>query len=414
MTSLAARKESVSELAVFTGRPAFWSPVHVGTPQCPDPEGFVARVREMLDTRWFTNDGPLVKDFERRVAEHAGVAHCVALCNGTTALELAFRALDLTGEVIVPSFTFVATAHALCWQGLTPVFCDIDRSTHNLDPAHVEELINERTSAILGVHVWGRPCYSDDLDRIAARHGLRLLFDAAHAFGCTHSGEPVGGRGDAEILSFHATKVLNTFEGGAVLTNEDEVAARLRMLRNFGFVDYDDVGALGINGKLPEVSAAMGLTGLQHFDDDVAANKRNYLRYRDALQSVAGVSLVAYDEGERNNYHYVVLELDPAVCPLSRDDLVRVLHTENVVARRYFHPGVHRMAPYRSLYPGMVLPETETVAERVVVLPTGQTIDDDAVATIAELIRLAVENAERLPRPLPPFLRRVSPQLTVA
>jgi dTDP-4-amino-4,6-dideoxygalactose transaminase len=411
MTSLVARKERVSELAVFTGRPAFSSPVHVGTPQCPDPGGFVARVRDILDARWFTNDGPFVKDFERRVAAHAGVAHCAAVCNGTTALELAFRALGLEGEVIVPSFTFVATAHALRWQGLTPVFCDVEQETHNLDPAHVAELITERTSAIIGVHVWGRPCYSDDLDRIAARHGLRLLFDAAHAFGCTHSGEPVGGRGDAEILSFHATKVINTFEGGAVLTNDDEVAARLRMLRNFGFVDYDDVAALGINGKLPEVSAAMGLTGLQHFDDVVAANERNYSRYRDALQSVAGVSLVAYNERERSNYHYVVLEVDPAVCPLSRDDLVRVLHAENVVARRYFYPGVHKMEPYRSLYPGMELPVTEAVAEQVVVLPTGQTIDDDGIATIAELIRLAVQNAERLPRPLPPFLRRVWPEL---
>ena len=245
MTSVAVSKESLGELAVFTGHPAFLSPLHVGMPQPVDVEGFVGRVRDILESRWFTNDGPYVKEFERRVAEKAHVEHCIAVCNGTIALELATSAAELTGEVIVPSFTFVATAHALRWRGLTPLFCDVDPTTHNLDLGHVEGLINERTSAIIGVHVWGRPAYSDHLDRLAERHGLRLFFDAAHAFGCSYAGQPVGGQGDAEILSFHATKVVNTFEGGAVLTNDDDLAARIRSLRNFGFVDYDDVMALG-------------------------------------------------------------------------------------------------------------------------------------------------------------------------
>jgi dTDP-4-amino-4,6-dideoxygalactose transaminase len=414
MTSVAAPKESVGELAVFTGHPAFSAPLHVGTPQRVDAEGFVARVRDILESRWFTNDGPYVKEFERRVADEAQVEHCIAVCNGTIALELAASAAELTGEVIVPSFTFVATAHALLWRGLTPVFCDVDPTTHNLDLRHVEGLINERTSAIIGVHVWGRPAYSDRLERLAERHGLRLFFDAAHAYGCSHAGQPVGRRGDAEILSFHATKVVNTFEGGAVLTNDDDLAARIRSLRNFGFVDYDDVTALGINGKLSEISAAMGLTSLDHFDETVAVNQRNYVHYRSELASITGVSVLAYDETERNNYQYVVLELDPADCLLSRDDLVRVLHAENVIARRYFYPGVHRMEPYRSLYAGLVLPATEAVADRVVVLPTGQTVDEAAVRTISKLIRLAVGNSDKLPRPLPPFRSPASPTIRVA
>jgi dTDP-4-amino-4,6-dideoxygalactose transaminase len=414
MTSVAAPKQSLSELAVFTGRPAFSSPLHVGSPQRVDVDGFVGRVRDILDSRWFTNDGPYVREFERRIAEEADVEHCIALCNGTIALELAARAAELTGEVIVPSFTFVATAHALLWHGLTPVFCDVDPKTHNLDLAHLEGLINERTSAIIGVHCWGRPAYSDHLERLAERHRLRLFFDAAHAMGCSYAGQPVGGRGDAEILSFHATKVVTTFEGGAVLTNNDDLAARIHLLRNFGFVDYDDVRALGINGKLPEISAAMGLATLDHFEETVAVNQRNYALYRTKLDPITGVSVLAYDEAERNNYHYVVLELDPAECPLSRDDLVRLLHAENVLARRYFYPGAHRSEPYRSLYPGLVLPATEAVAARVVVLPTGKTVDEAAVATISELIRLAVANAEKLPRPLPPFRTSASPTVTVA
>lgn len=414
MTSVAAPKESLGELAVFTGHPAFLSPLHVGTPPRVDVEGFVGRVRDILESRWFTNDGPYVKEFERRVAEDAHVEHCIAVCNGTIALELAATAAELTGEVIVPSFTFVATAHALLWCGLTPLFCDVDPNTHNLDLGHLEGLINERTSAIIGVHVWGRPAYSDHLERLAERHGLRLFFDAAHAFGCSYAGQPVGGRGDAEILSFHATKVVNTFEGGAVLTNDDDLAARIRSLRNFGFVDYDEVHALGINGKLSEVSAAMGLTSLDHFDETVALNQRNYVHYRNELDAITGVSVLAYDEAERNNYQYVVLELDPADCLLPRDDLVRVLHAENVIARRYFYPGVHRMEPYRSLYAGLVLPATEAVADRVVVLPTGETVDEAAVGTISNLIRLAVGNADKLPRPLPPFRSLASPTIRVA
>jgi dTDP-4-amino-4,6-dideoxygalactose transaminase len=409
MSAAAVRKRSVSELAVFTGRPAFSSPLHVGTPQRVDVDDFVGRVRDILDRRWLTNDGPYVQELERRVAERAEVGFCIAVCNGTIALELAVRAAELTGEVIVPSFTFVATAHALLWQGLTPVFCDIDPTTHNLDAAHVERLVNERTTAIVGVHLWGRPAYSARLEQLAARHGLRLFFDAAHAFGCSYEGRPVGGRGDAEILSFHATKVLSTSEGGAVLTNDAELAERIRLLRNFGFVDYDDVRGLGINGKLPEISAAMGLGSLDVLDDLVAVNRRNHALYSSELDCIPGVRVLSYDHAERNNYQYVVLELDPAGCPLARDDLVRVLQAENVIARRYFYPGAHRMEPYRSLHPGLALPATEAVADSVVVMPTGQTVDQEAIATIAELIRLAVGNAELLPRPLPPLRRPPSP-----
>ena len=333
----------------------------------------MARINDLLDRRWLTNNGPFVQEFEQRVADFLGVKHCIAMCNATVALEIAIRALGLHGEVIVPSFTFIATAHALQWQEITPVFCDVDPATHNLDPAKVEAMITPRTTGIIGVHVWGRPCAIEALSEIAQRRGLKLMFDAAHAFGCSYRGRMIGNFGEAEVFSFHATKFFNTFEGGAVVTNDDELAAKIRLMKNFGFAGYDNVIYVGTNGKMSEVSAAMGLTGLESLDEFIAANRRNYAAYRAGLQDMPGIQLIAYDEAERCNYQYVIVEVDEATAGISRDDLVRVLHAENVLARRYFYPGCHQMEPYRSYFPhaGLLLPETERLTQRVMSLPTG-------------------------------------------
>ena len=281
-------KSRVDQLAVFGGEPAFAEPVHVGRPNVGDRRAFLDRVGHVLESRWFTNGGRYVEELEERVADYVGVKHCVAVCNGTAALQIAARASGLTGEVLVPAFTFVATAHALLWQGLTPVFCDVERDTHNLDPAAAERLVSERTTAILAVHLWGRPCDVDALSSVADRHGLKLLFDAAHAFACSHDGRMIGGFGDAEVFSFHATKLLNAFEGGAVATNDDGLADTARLMRNFGFTDYDEVSSLGINGKMTEVAAVMGLSSLENLDDFIARNRANYLAYRDGLEALGG------------------------------------------------------------------------------------------------------------------------------
>ncbi len=202
------------------------------------------------------------------------------MCNGTIALEIAIRALELRGEVIVPSYTFIATAHALQWQEITPVFADIDPATQMLDPAAVRKMITPRTTGILGVHLWGRPAPVEALQAIADEHGLKVMYDASHGFACTHGGRPLGNFGECEVFSFHATKFFNTFEGGAVVTNNDELAAKMRLMRNFGFADYDKVIYPGTNGKLTEIAAAMGLTNLADVDRFVSANKRNYDHYR--------------------------------------------------------------------------------------------------------------------------------------
>jgi len=318
------------------------------------------------------------------------------MCNATVALEIAIRALELKGEVIVPSYTFVATAHAVQWQEITPVFCDVDPATHNLDPARAEAMFTPRTTGIIGVHVWGPPCAIEALSEIAQRRHLKLMFDAAHAFGCSHGGRMIGNFGQAEVFSFHATKFLNTFEGGAVVTNDDDLAAKIRLMKNFGFAGYDNVIYVGTNGKMSEISAAMGLTGLESLDDFIAANRRNYAAYRAGLQGLPGVRLIVYNEAERCNYQYVIIEVDEAAAGISRDDLMRVLHAENVLARRYFYPGCHQMEPYISYSPHarLLLPETECLARQVLALPTGTALIPEDVSQICQIIRLASANGQ--------------------
>ena len=386
-------------LAILGGRPAFDEPLHVGRPNIGDRDRLMKRIGEILDRRWLSNDGPMVREFEATLGEILGVRHVVAMCNGTVALEIAIRAAGLRDEVIVSPFTFVATAHALQWQQITPVFCDVDPLTHNLDPRRVEEAITDRTSGILGVHLWGRPAPVEELTRIAESRGLALLFDAAHAFGCSHRGRKIGAFGVAEVLSFHATKFVNAFEGGAITTDDDGFAETARLMRNHGFADYDEVSHVGTNGKMTEISAAMGLTSLESRDEFFAANRRNYEAYRAGLDGIDGVELIAYDDDELCNRQYVVIEIDDSA-GLSRDDLQRVLWAENVLARRYFFPGCHRMEPYRSFSPeaGAGLPETERLVRRVLALPTGTSIDSDLVAVITEIIRRAIADGPRLGR----------------
>ena len=384
--------ESRNDLAINGAPPAFNQPLHVGRPNIGSREAFMKLAGEMFDRRWLTNNGPLVQEFEQRVASYHGVKHCVAMCNGTIALEIAIRALNLAGEVIVPSYTFIATAHALSWQGITPVFADIDTHTHNLDPEAVRRMITPRTTGIIGVHLWGRAAPVEALQQIADEHGLELMFDAAHAFGCSHGGKMIGNFGACEVLSFHATKFFNTFEGGAVLTNDNALAEKMRLMRNFGFAGLDNVIHPGTNGKMIEIAAAMGLVNLDAIDSVVEANRNNHHTYRQQLDGLPGIRLLAFDETERNNYPYVVMEVGTE-CTVSRDRIIEALHAENILARKYFWPGCHNMKPYRELYPhaGLMLPNTQQVANRVVVLPTGTTMRKEMVETVVAVIRTIVE-----------------------
>ena len=388
------RDAALPPLAVLGAAPAFDEALHVGRPNLGDRSRFLDRLNDILDRRWLTNNGRYVIELESRIAALVGVRNCVLVANGTIGLELLIRALGLTGEVIVPAFTFVATAHALQWQEITPVFADIDPATHCLDPESVEAAITPRTTGIIGVHVWGRPCAVDELQALARRRGLKLLFDAAHAFGCSRGERMIGAFGEAEVYSFHATKIVNTFEGGAIVTDNDELAEKLRLMQNFGFRGYDRVIYLGTNGKMSEVAAAMGLTNLESLDELIEANRANYRAYAKHLAGLPGVRLFPYDERHRSNYQYLVT-LVGEDAPLTRDEIVAVLHAENVMARRYFHPGVHRMEPYRTRFPDAhrTLPRTEAVCRQVLVLPTGPALSEATIERLCGIVRSALENA---------------------
>lgn len=381
-----------ADLAINGAKPAFAEPVVVGYPNIGDRGRFFELMNEAFDRRWLSNNGPLVQRFEQAVAARLQVGHCVAVTNGTIALEVAARALGLSGEVIVPSFTFIATAHALRWVGLTPVFADIDPHTHNLDPEAVRRAITPRTSAVLGVHLWGRPAPVAALQALADEHGLKLLFDAAHAFDCSHQGRPIGTFGACEILSFHATKFFNSFEGGAVVTNDAALADKVRRMCNFGFVAPEDVQSDGTNGKMSEAAAAMGLVNLERVDQTVAVNRQSHELYRQALTDVPGVRLLAFDPAERCNYQYVVVEIDPSFA-VARDVVLAALRAENILARKYFWPGCHRQEPYRDQnidWPRL-LPRTEQLAQRVLVLPSGAAVDAAKVTLIRDVIRATAQ-----------------------
>jgi dTDP-4-amino-4,6-dideoxygalactose transaminase len=387
-------KKSIDDFAIFGGEPNFDQQLHVGRPNIGNKELLLKRIGEVVDRRWLTNAGPCVEEFEKRLRQLLGVGHCEAMCNATDGLQLAMRAMRMHGEVIVPAFTFIATAHAVQWLGFTPVFCDADPHTHTIDPARVEELITPRTTGIVGVHLWGQPCDVEALEAIANRHGLKLLFDAAHAFDCSWRGRMIGNFGGAEVFSFHATKFFNTFEGGAIATNDAELASRVQRMRNFGFAGLDQTDALGTNAKMSEASAAMGLTNLESLPEFLETNRRNYLAYRQGLDGISGIRMLEYDHSEKRNYQYIVLEIEESQTVLSRDALQNILWAERVLARRYFYPGCHRMEPYASTMPkvGSRLPVTERLAQRVLVLPTGTAVSTEQIETICGIVRLAISH----------------------
>lgn len=387
-------KTNIRDLAIFGGKATFENALHVGRPNIGNQLVFEERVKDIIERRWFSNGGRYVFEFEKAITDHIGVKNCIVVTNATVALEIAIRALELEGEVIVPSYTFIATVHALQWLGITPVFCDIDPHSYNIDPQKIEALITPRTRGIIGVHVYGRPCNTDALEAIANKHNLLLLYDAAHAFGCSYKGQMLGNFGKLEVFSFHATKFLNSLEGGAIVTNDDDLAIKIRRMTNFGFSNYDQVEYVGINGKMNEISAAMGLTNIEAIEDLVEVNRLNYFLYKKNLVGLNGIKIIEYDQSEKNNFQYLVIDVDSSITGIDRDQIVKILHAENVLARRYFYPGCHRLNPYRTMFPNakVNLGETERVTNRVICLPTGTGVRFDQIEQICQLIRFIVEH----------------------
>ena len=377
--------------ALLSGEPAFKQPLHVGRPNLPDRKVFDKYVDRIFDSRWLTNNGPLVREFQEKLEEFLQVKHCIPICNGTIALELAERALGFKNEVILPSFTFVATAHSLQWQQITPVFADISKTDVTIDPTSIKQMLTPYTSGIIGVHVYGHPCKYEEISKIANERNIKVLYDAAHSFGCEINGIPVANLGDASIFSFHATKFFNSFEGGAVTTNNDELAEQIRLMTNFGFAGSkkDEVDYLGTNGKMTEISAAMGLAMLESVESIRAKNKENYQIYKTAFSDIPGIDLIEPPISlTNNNWQYVIAKVNKNEFGMNRDTLITALEAENILARRYFYPGCHRMHPYREYFPNasILLPNTETIGEQVISFPTGQAIDYQKIHLISRCI----------------------------
>jgi dTDP-4-amino-4,6-dideoxygalactose transaminase len=389
-------KQVVSDLALFGGQPAFSEPLHVGRPNIGDRAMLHARIDAALDRRWLTNNGPLSEELEERIEAELGVSDAITVTNATVGLQIVARAAGLQGQIIVPSFSFIATAHAFEWIGLEPVFAEIEPERLTLDPAAVEPLIGPRTSAIVATHLWGRSADVEALASIAEAHDLTLLFDAAHAYGCARDGRMIGGFGQAEVFSFHATKFVNAFEGGVITTDDEDFAERCRLLRNFGFDHWDHTESGGTNGKMHEGSAAMGLTSLDAAADIVAVNHRNLHLYRDGLAGLQGIRLMPSDDRGKCNGQYVVLRIEPDQSPIHRDRLMALLNAENVLARRYFYPGCHLMSPYRDRPTVPSLPVTERVAAEALVLPTGTAAGPADIAAVCSLIRFGHAQAGQI------------------
>lgn len=393
-------KRSIAELASMGGSPVFSDALHVGQLHLPEWDDFERAFEQIFERRYFTNHGPLVREFDRKFAEHVGTKHAISVTNGTIALMVACKALKLRGEVIVPALTFPATAQALVWAGLVPVFCDVDPTTHNLTADLVEPLITQDTTAILGVHLWGRACDPDGLQELSRTHGLKLFYDACHGIGCTYKGRMVGQFGALAVFSFHATKALSAAEGGCLVTDDDDLADLIRTARNFHVSEsFADV-AVRINGKMTECQAAMALLSLERFPAIAEQNRLLYERYRERFGSIGGLSFVDHALGEESNYQYCVVEVESDELGFSRDKLVQVLRAENIMARRYFRPGLHRLEAIRKCYPQYVhqLPNTDRLTSRLVQLPLGASVNCRQVDQVCDLIEFCVQNAEAIDR----------------
>ena len=367
----------------------FSEPIYVTSPLLPPLEAVVARLTEVWSSRWITNNGGQHELLEASLRAYLGVPQLSLFNNGTIALFTAVRALDLHGEVITTPFTFPATPHALAWTGITPVFADVEPSRLTLDPAAVEEAITPRTTGILAVHVYGLPCDLDGLQQVATRHGLKLLYDGAHAFGTTVNGAGIGTFGDLTMFSFHATKLFHTAEGGALACDNLEMRERINRLKNFGIIDPETVSSIGLNGKMNEMQASLGLAVLECLAREIAARRSLLALYRRLLGSVAGIMMTAEIPGVESAYQYCAIRIDEQRFGCSRDAVHLELQKHNVISRKYFFPLCSDYSCYRHLPsadPGH-LPVARKAAQEVLCLPLYGTLSPAVVERICQIIR---------------------------
>ncbi|QDF67645.1 DegT/DnrJ/EryC1/StrS family aminotransferase [Shewanella sp. SNU WT4] len=361
--------------------------IPVTQPFLPELSEFIPLLEKIWDNRWLTNNGPFHQELEGKLCEYLGVEYVSLFNNATIALITALQAMRISGEVITTPYSFVATSHSIMWNGLAPVFVDIDPATFNIDPAKIEAAITPRTTAIMPVHCYSNPCDVEAIQKIADNYGLKVIYDAAHAFGVNYKGQSLLKWGDLSILSFHATKVFNTFEGGAIICPDAKTKQRIDCLKNFGISDELTVTAPGINGKMSEINAAFGLVQLKHIDKAMQQRQTIDECYRQALADVNGITLYQHDVHANSNFSYfpILVEAD---YPLSRDELYDKLKANNILSRRYFYPLISNMPMYRGLPSASMahLPLANALADKVLCLPIYSDLTDSALSMIIECI----------------------------
>jgi dTDP-4-amino-4,6-dideoxygalactose transaminase len=362
-------------------------PIYVTQPFLPPLEEFIPYLELIWESKQLTNGGPFHQEFEAKLAEFLGVGNLALFSNGTLALITALQTLRITGEVITTPFSFVATAHSLLWNGIKPVFVDIHPETFNLDPGKIEAAITPYTTAILPVHVYGKPCDIEKIQEIADTYGLKVIYDAAHAFGVNYKGESLLKYGDLSILSFHATKVFNTFEGGAIICPDAKTKKRIDELKNFGFSGEDNIVEPGINAKMNEVQAAFGLLQLKHINNAIARRCAIDTQYRDKLSSVTGIYYPPLPTDTIYNYAYFPILIEKEYL-LSRDELYEKLQKHGIFTRRYFYPLITKFSMYRGLPSAerSNLPSANKVADHVLCLPIYPDLEDEAITRIVSII----------------------------
>ena len=362
--------------------------ITVTSPLLPSLEEFTPLLKDIWSRKWLTNNGHYHQELEKALAEYLGVEYISLFTNGTLPLITALQAMRITGEVITTPYSFVATTHSIWWNGLTPVFVDVDPTTGNLDPQKIEEAITPKTTAIMPVHVYGNPCDIEAIQEIADRYGLAVIYDAAHAFNVKVNGRTILDAGDMNTLSFHATKTYNTVEGGALICHDARTKKRIDYLKNFGFAGETTVVAPGINSKMDEIRSAYGLCNLKHIDDAIAARKKVAKKYRAALAGVPGISMFKERDHVTYNYSYFPIFVNEKEYGISRDALYAKMKEHNVLGRRYFYPLISSFAIYRGL-PSAArenLPIANRMADEVICLPMHAGLTENDISRVTELV----------------------------
>jgi dTDP-4-amino-4,6-dideoxygalactose transaminase len=363
-------------------------PIYITQPYLPPLEEFMPYLEQIWESKWLTNAGPFHQKFEKALAGYLGVEHLALFANGTLALVTALQALRITGEVITTPYSFVAAAHSLLWNGIKPVFVDIHPKTFNLDPEKIEGAITPQTTAILPVHVYGKPCNVEKIQEIADIYGLKVIYDAAHAFGVHYNNDSLLTHGDLSTMSFHATKVFNTFEGGAIVCSDAKMKKRIDDLKNFGFHDEVTVVAPGINAKMNEVQSAFGLLQLKHVDKAIAKRREIDSQYREQLMGVTGISCPPLPENTIYNHAYFPILIEKEY-PLSRDELNDKLRQQGIFTRRYFYPLISDFPMYRGLPSASQsnLPIARKIADHVLCLPIYPDLENKSLTKIISIIQ---------------------------